>query len=75
MSDLEMLQLKQSIHKELIEINVILEKLSLELTEVTRLSQHNGRLGIAVKKAKESFAALNIQVENSGEKGEVHPKD
>jgi hypothetical protein len=73
MSDLEILQLKQFIQKELLEINVILEKISLELAEVMRLSQHNGRPGIAVKRTKESFAALNIKVENSGEQGEVHP--
>lgn len=36
---------------------------SLELTEVTRLSQHNGRLGIAVKKVRKEFwMEMNVAV-------------
>lgn len=69
MSGGKTLQLKHSIQTELIEINVILEKILLELAEIKRLSHPNGRLGSAVIKAKDSFVplfdALNIVADNA----------
>lgn len=75
MSGDKTLQLKHSIQTELIKINVILEKILLELAEIKQISHPNGRLGSAVMKAKDSFvplfAALNIAAVADNQQEEV----